>query len=203
MKVLIAVSFFALLLGGCAKQQKAEDQAGAAQSAYSDVLGSDRGYIVENAKFAVAGDESLFSIGNNFRLSAGASSVLILREKETEGRPGYILALQFPAFAAGTTKDYAGDVESAQYWAIGYVDGKSVVSQTGLISGSLRFVKTNPSNIDLGLNRDIMDGVGDIEIVVANIMAEGMKLEEVKKFAARFQLPMISLQEFAKITQPA
>jgi hypothetical protein len=64
-------------------------------------------------------------------------------------------------------------------------------------------VKQSPSKINLGLNREIKDGVGDIEIAVANIAAAGFTVNAAKKVAARFQLPLISLEEMAKLMQPA
>lgn len=203
MKALFALSMTILLLAGCAKREQSDAQAGATQSAYTDVIGSNRGYIVENAQFAAADDKALFTIGDKFALAAGSSSVLILREQESESRPGYILALQFPTFAPGTSKDYGTDPQAAQFWLLGTADKVSIVAQTGTVSGSVRFIKKAQSTIDLGLNREITDGVGDIEVVAAGISVEKLKFDTSKKFAARFQLPIITIEELAKINQPS
>ncbi|MBL0175699.1 MAG: hypothetical protein IPP94_10610 [Ignavibacteria bacterium] len=203
MKAFFALSLAALLIAGCGKQQNAETQPGTAQSAYTDVIDSNRGYIIENAKFAAEGETAVFTIGDSFRLAAGTSSVLVLREKETEAAPGYILALQFPSFASNTSVEYGSDAATCQYWVVGLKDAKLSYVKTGLISGSLRFIKKAASTINLGLNRDIQDGVGDIEIALSNIAAPGVKVADSKKFAARFQLPLITLEEMAKIMQPA
>lgn len=203
MKAILALSLVMLVLAGCGQQQKTEGQPGTAQSAYTDVIDSNRGYIVEGARFAAEGEPATFSIGDKFRLAPGASSVLILREKESEATPGYILALQFPSFVPNSTVEYGADAAASQYWVIGLKDGKPSSLKTGLISGSLRFVKQAPSKINLGLNREIRDGVGDIEIAVANIAAPSFTVDAAKKVAARFQLPLLSLEEMAKLMQPA
>ncbi|MDH7515632.1 MAG: hypothetical protein QHI48_07155 [Bacteroidota bacterium] len=203
MKAHLALFLAALLLTGCSKQQRNEDQAGAAQASNMDVLAGDRGYIIENARFAGTGDAVLYRIGDGFKLTTGTSGILVIREQEREGSPGYILALQFPVFAAGTTKDYGDDPESAQFWLVTSGPGGQKVTRTGVISGSIRFVKKSPADLDLGLNRQITNGVGDVEIVVANIRGEGVATDATKKFNARFILPIVTLEEMAKISRPA
>ena len=203
MKAILALSLAMLVMSGCGQKQKADTQPGTAQSAYTDVIDSNRGYIVEGARFAAEGETGSFSIGDKFRLSPGTSSVLILREKESDATPGYILALQFPSFAPNTAVEYGTDPSMSQYWVIGLANGQRSYIRTGLVSGSLRFIKQAPSKINLGLNREIKDGVGDIEVALSNIAAEGFKVLASKKVAARFQLPLISLEEMARLMQPA
>jgi hypothetical protein len=192
-----------VLLVGCGKQKGADDQAGtASQSAYSDVIDGKQGYFVEQAAFASASDPVMYSIGDKFKLTRGQSSVLIINLPASDQAAGCILALQFPSFAAGTTQDFNGDTVNAQFWLMGKGQEGAVMASTGLISGSVHFIKKAKSTLNLGLNREVLDGIGDIEIAVSNIVPGALKFAAEKKFAARFQLPIITLAEMSKITQP-
>ena len=204
MRLSLMFASIVLFCLGCGKQHTADDQAGTAtQSAFTEIIDGKQGYIIEQAAFLTGNKPPVYSIGDKFKLSAGQSSVLIVTSQQNGEIPGTVLALQFPAFAAGTVQDFNGDTVNAQYWLLGKSDGKDVMISTGILSGSIRCIKKSKSALNLGLNRDILDGVGDIEIVVSNIKAGDLKFPTEKKYAARFQLPIISLSEIAKITQPS
>ena len=191
------------LLAGCGKKQAEDGQAGATQSAFTDVMDSKNGYIVENARLATADDNNAFVITGGCKLAAGTSSVMIIRGEGGDPSSTTILALEFPSFAAGSSLEFDGTQSHAQFWVVGKQKENPTAMPSGLISGSLRFIKKNPSKINLGLGRDLIDGVGDIEVVVANISVPGVKMDAVKKYAARFNLPFITLEEMVKINQPA
>lgn len=203
MKYLFVLVAFALV-AGCSKQQKTEDQAGtASRSTYSEVIDSNQGYIIENASLAEANQIATFTIANQFQLVEGTTSVLIIRSNANDKGAETLLALQFPSFAEGTTSEFGGDSKIAQFWVIASSEKGKTARNSGLISGSLRFIKKAPSSITLGLNREMTDGIGDIEIVVANIEAPGLNIPVEKKYAARFKLPIISLKELVSLNQPA
>ena len=122
-------------------------------------------------------------------------------ERRAHQQAAGLLAIQFPSFAAGTTQDYTGDTLQARFWVMGSTADGAVMIPTGLISGSLRCIKKDKSTLNLGLNRDLLDGIGDVELVVANIVPGPLTFPAEKKYAARFQLPIITLAEMAKIAQ--
>ncbi len=204
MRTLTILSVAAMIFAGCAKQgQQPGDKAGAAEAAKMELIGSDRGFIIENARFTAEGESGKYKIGSGFSLIDGQTSVLIITEKEQEGKPGYVLALQFPVFAEGTSKDYSDDAEACRFWVMELVDGSSKMSAGGRITGGLRFIKKSPSAINLGLNREILDGEGDIEVTVGGIESSHPSLKGDKSFDARFRLPMVTLEEMARVQQPA
>lgn len=200
MRPVVLLTILLVGLVGCGKQKAADDQAGTAtQSAFTDVLDGKSGYIVEQAAFAEAGDQAEFSIGDQCKLKRGQSSILIINLPASEQTAGCVLALQFPAFSAGTTQDFNGDAVNARFW----LKGTSTMEATGLVSGSIRCIKKGKSSLNLGLNRELLDGIGDIEMVVSKIVPGALKFPAEKKFAARFQLPMLAIGELAKINQPS
>ena len=74
--------------------------------------------------------------------------------------------------------------------------------RTGTVEGSLRLVKLAPAANSMGLSRDVQDGTGEMEIVVTGIENGGLNVPAEKKFAASYQLPIITLDELARINQP-
>lgn len=192
-----------LCIAGCAKKDAADEQAGtAAQSAFTDVIDQKNGFIVENAAIAAPGAAAVYSEGDAFRLAAGTSSVLIIRGEAAGAKPGYLLALQFPAFAPGAVQEYGGDGSVAQFFLITKAGGTATYAASGLISGSIRFAKKEDAAIDIGLNREMQAGVGDIDVVVSNIAVGDTGFEPTKKFPAKFQLPIITLNELARVAKP-
>lgn len=199
-----AIVLMTVLMISCSSQEKkADEQAGSATETISgDVIGSDMGYIVENASLATADDEATFSIKGGLKMRPGTSQVLVVRTESASGGFTELLALEFPAFAEGTRMDYAGGNDKSNFWIFGVSDGQDIIRQTGTIDGSIRLVKTESSNNTLGLNRDVQLGVGEIEVVVTGIDNTDVPIEVEKKYAARFRLPMITLDELARINQP-
>ncbi len=175
-------------------------QTGTATGSVSgEVIGSDMGYIVENAKIVKDPASAVYSIKGAFLLGKGNSNVLIVK---TGGSATEWLALQFPSFAEGTTMEYtAGDANSG-FWIFGVKGKKEITKLTGNVEGTLRLLKKAPSSVNLGLNRDMVDGIGEMEIVVTGIQSEGLDIPAEKKYAARFTLPFISLTDLAKMDQP-
>ncbi|MDT8323930.1 MAG: hypothetical protein RRA94_07470 [Bacteroidota bacterium] len=203
MKQLFLLLVIVLVAAGCgSREQKSEDQSGYATSGVSaDIIGSDMGYIVENARFAPGDAEAAFSIKGMMKLVAGPGSVLIIRVPAGESGATQMLALAFPGFSAGTRVTYTPDDGSAGYWVFGVSDGNEIMTRTRNVEGTLRLVKKEDAQNDLGLNREVQNGIGEIEILVDGIDTGGLPLETEKKFAARFRLPLISLDELARINQ--
>jgi hypothetical protein len=205
-----------LLLSACGGKQDGADDTQAAQHAMTEhgthagttagtlsgeVIGNDMGYIVEQARLGGDPSTAAFTIKNLVSISKGTNCVLIIRT-ETEGGATEWLALEFPAFAEGTRMDYAAGEENAGFWIFGIKGEQKVMKQTGSVEGMIRLVKKSPSSTTLGLNRELLEGVGEMEIVVKGIEPEGLDVYSDKKYAARFTLPMITLDELARINQP-
>ena len=193
-----------VLVAGCAKQeQQGDGQTGSASSSVSaDIIGSDMGYIVENAQLVGKDAVAAFSIKGQMKLAAGPGNVLIVRTQSADGNFTEMLALGFPAFAEGTRVDFQPGGSDAGYWIFGVTEEAEIMKQTGTIEGSIRLVKKESAENALGLNRDVQNGVGEIEVVVTAIENRDLPVEAEKKFAARFRLPLITLDELARINQP-
>mgnify|MGYP000513047322 CR=1 FL=1 len=201
-----AILFFVIvvMVAGCGSQeQKDEAQSGSATSGVSaDIIGSDMGYIVDNARFAPEDADAAFSIKGMMKLASGPGTVLIVRTSAGEGNATQMLALALPGFAEGTRVDFTPEDGNAGYWVFGIHEGGEVMTRTGRIEGTLRLVKTEDAVNSFGLSRDVQNGVGEIEIVVSDIDNGGLPLEAEKKYAARFRLPIVTLDELARINQP-
>lgn len=202
--VLLALSF--LLLVACSKKQEQDsiypEKTGTASTTVSgEIIAGDLGYIVEGATLSEDASKAEFSIKGLVGLSKGSGNVLIVRT-QTEDGGTELLALQFPGFAEGTKVDFAADDKRAGFWVFGFKDKKEVMSRTGSIAGTVRLVKQAPATITLGLNREVVSGIGEMEIVVSGIDGGGLKVQAEKKYAARFELPMITLDELSRINQP-
>jgi hypothetical protein len=206
----------AVLLTACGSRQEGADGTQTAQSEMTshgaqtgtsagtvsgEVIGSDMGYIVENAR--ISGDQSsaAYSIKNVLRISKGTSTVLLVRT-QTEAGVTEFLALEFPRFADGTSIEYASGEMDAAFWIFGMKDKLEIMKQTGAVEGTLRLLKTSPSTANLGMQRKLTDGVGEMEVVVVGIDNEGLDVPNEKKYAARFTLPIITMDELAKLNQP-
>lgn len=190
---------------GCTKKnQQNESQVGTASASYSDVITSSSGYIIEDAKIIInKNDPVVVDLNNALKLGSGKTSVMIIRGTNSDNSANSILALQFPSFAQGAVAEFDGSPQLAQFVLYGNQNGQPVVKESGLISGSVRCVKTQPSTIDLGLNRQIMDGVGTMEVIVSNIQSAGFNFDSKKKYVAQYSLPMIKLGEFARLRTPS
>ncbi len=216
MKFLLSMLLTVSLLSACGSKQEGADGTQTAQSEMtadgaqtgtsvgtvsSEIIGSDFGYIVENAKIVLDPASAAYTIKNVFSLAKGTSNVLMIRTRTQEGATE-LLALQFPTFADGTTMEYGAGESNAGFWLFGMKDKREILKPTGGVEGTIRLVRKEASTATLGLRRDVSDGVGEIEIVVVGIDPEGLDVPFQKKYAARFKLPMISLAELAKIDQP-
>jgi hypothetical protein len=193
-----------LLVAGCSKQeQNSEEQSGSATTTVSsDVIDSDMGYIVENARLVDDAANAEVSIKGMLKLATGPGDVLIIRTQSENGQFTELLALAFPGFAEGTRAEYTALEGEAGFWVFGITGKTEVMKATGVIEGSIRLVKKEAAENSLGLSRDMQNGVGEIEIVVSQIDNEGIPVQAEKKYAARFRLPLISLDELARINQP-
>jgi hypothetical protein len=189
------------MFAGCAKKSSEEQAGTASRSAYSEVIDQNQGYVVEDARFAQDGDTAPLVMDGGLKLAKGTGSVVVIRGVGGDGA-STILALQIASFAPGSSVEYGGEAGSAQFWVAGTVGGSAVRKETGLVSGNIRMIKDEWSDLDLGLNRSIRRGVGDLEVVVANIDPAGLNLPREKKYAARFQLPIVTLDELVRISRP-
>jgi hypothetical protein len=204
MKQTFLILLIVAMATGCgSREQKNEVQSGDATAGISaDIIGSDMGYIVEDARFAPDDAEAAFSIKGMMKLTEGPGSVLIVRTSGGEGHTTQLLALALPGFAEGTRVEFTPDDGNAGYWIFGIHDGNEVLQRTGRIEGTLRLVKTEAAANNFGLDRDVQNGVGEIEVVVSGIESGGLPLDAEKKYAARFRLPIVTLDELARINQP-
>ena len=207
----IAILFFAIaLVSGCATREQEQqntdtqaEQGGTATGSVSgEIMTADDGYIIENAGLAKDGDEATVSIKETIRLKSAMSDVVIIRSTSPDGKATEMLALEIRKFAEGTEVQFTATDGNAAFWIFGMVDKKEVMARTGSIEGSIRLAKMKPAENGMGLNRDVIDGTGDMEVVVSGIDASGLLVPSQKKYAARYQLPMITLDEFARITPP-
>jgi hypothetical protein len=216
MKSTFLILLTAVLLAACGSRQEGADGTQTAQSdmtshgaqtgtsagtVSAEVIGSDMGYIVENAR--ISGDQSsaVYSIKEVLRISKGTSTVLLVRT-QTEGGATEFLAMEFPRFAEGTSIEYAAGEMNAAFWIFGMKGKTEVMKQTGAVEGTLQLLKTATSTANLGMQRTLTDGVGEMEVVVVGIDNEGLDIPNEKKYAARFTLPMITLDELVKLNQP-
>lgn len=200
--LLLALSF----LVACSSKQDDQNtqQTGTASGTMAgEVIGADYGYIVENAGIATADDPVAFSIKGVVSLKKATSQVMIVRTQSTDGSATEMLVLEFPSFAEGTVMEFTAGGTNTAFWIFGLTpEKKEVMQKTGSVEGSLRLVKMAPAANSMGLNRDVQDGTGEMEIVVTGIENGGLKVPAEKKYAARYQLPIITLDELARINQP-
>lgn len=204
MKSLILI-LSVVLFAACStkKEEKADEQAGTATATVSsEIIDGSMGYIVQNARLTQQGEKPDFSIKGTLKLSTGPSAVMIIRTETKEGGFTELLALEFPSFVPGSKVDYVAGDSRAVFWVFGVKDKKEVMRQTGSIEGSVRFVSDEDAENSLGLDRQVINGIGEIEIVVQGIDNSGIPVQTEKKYAARFRLPMIDLDELARINQP-
>lgn len=204
MRSIILLLTFAFVLSACSKtEEKAGEEAGTATTTVSsEVIGGSMGYIVENARIANDSETAEFTIKGTLKLSSGTSQVMIIRTESENGGFTELLALQFPKFVPESKVEYlAGDGRGA-FWVFGVSGDKEVMRNTGSVEGSIRFVKMEAAENSLGLSRDVENGVGEIEVLVTGIDNSGIPVQTEKKYAARFRLPMITLDELSRINQP-
>ncbi|MFA6235557.1 MAG: hypothetical protein WC824_15415 [Bacteroidota bacterium] len=186
------------------QQEKEAEQTGTASGTVSgDVIGANYGYIVENAGIASGDDKIAFSIKGVVKLKEATSQVLIVRTQTADGNATEMLALEFPSFAEGTAMEFAAGNDKSAFWIFGMnADKQEVMRRTGTVEGTLRLVKIAAAETSMGLNREVKDGTGEMEIVVAGIDNAGLAVPREKKYAARYNLPMITLDELSRINQP-
>lgn len=185
------------------QEQKAEPAGTAGGSISSELIGADNGYIVEHAAIASGNEEPTFSIKGAVGLKEAPSNVMIIRTQGLEGKATEMLVLQFQSFAEGTVVNYTSGSPVSAFWIFGTTPSKKeVMKRTGAIEGTVRLVKQQLAENSMGLNRQLQFGSGEMEIVVTGIESEGLDVPSEKKYAARYRLPMITLDEFARINQP-
>lgn len=209
MKFAILVFAIALVSGCATKEQdqrntepQAEQGGTATGSVSGEIMTADDGYIIENAGLAGDGDEATMTIKETIRLKSATSDVMIIRSTSVDGTATEMLALEIRKFAEGTEVQFDPADAKAAFWIFGLADKNEIMARTGTIEGSVRLAKMKPAANAMGLNRSVIDGTGDMEIVVSGIDAGGLDVPSEKKYAARYQLPMITLDEFARINQP-
>lgn len=208
MRYTILLLAFALLTACGSKQEEQVDtqdgaMTGAAEGTMSgEIITAGTGYIINNAGIAEEGEDAVFSIKGVMRLKEAPTQVLVVRTQSVGGATE-MLALEFPTFADGTALEYPGDQGNTSFWLFGINSAKEeIMARTGDVRGSLRLIKTDVAENALGLTRDVTDGIGEMEIIVTGIDARGLDVQGEKKYAARYRLPMITLDEFARINQP-
>ncbi|MBE0642951.1 MAG: hypothetical protein IH600_02630 [Bacteroidetes bacterium] len=195
-----------ILLVACSSKQEDQNtqQTGTASGTMAgEVISADNGYIIENAGIAADNDAVAFSIKGVVKLKEATSQVMIVRTQSTDGNATEMLVLEFPSFAEGTALDYVAGSDKSTFWIFGLnADKQEIMRRTGAVEGNLRLVKLAPAQNSMGLNREVMDGTGEMEIVVSGIDNGGLAVPAEKKYAARYQLPIITLNELARINQP-
>ncbi len=205
MKSITFLLVLALFVGCGSKQddQNTQQTGTAAGTMAGEVISADNGYIIENAAIATADDPVAFSIKGVVTLKKAASQVMIVRTQSMDGGATEMLVLEFPSFAEGTVMEFAAGSPNAAFWIFGLnAEKQEVMRRTGTVEGSLRLVKLAPAANSMGLSRDVQDGTGEMEIVVTGIENGGLNVPAEKKFAASYQLPIITLDELARINQP-
>lgn len=204
--LLAALAFFTACGSKQEEQTEGQDGAmtGAAEGTLSgEIITAGTGYIISNAGIAEEGEDAAYSIKGAMRLKEAPTQVLVVRTQSADGAATEMLALEFPSFADGTALEYPGEAGRAAFWLFGINGAKEEIMQrTGDVKGSLRLLKTDAAQSALGLSRDVTDGIGEMEIVVTGIDARGLGVPSEKKYAARYRLPLITLDEFARINQP-
>lgn len=190
---------------GCGKKNQSDSQAGtASQSNYTEVISSSSGYIIQNAKIVTDKNEQpSFTLNGALKLGASNTSVMVIRGANKDNSASTLLALQIPTFSEGAMTEFDGSAASAQFILFGNVDGQAKVHESGLISGSVRFIKMTPSSLNLGLNRALMEGTGEMEVIVSNIQPSSFSYDAQKKFIARYSLPMVKLDEIMRLSLPS
>lgn len=187
-----------LFIAACSKQEQESEKVGTAMSSsFNEVIGPENGYIIENAALASDDEQPVFAIANVCKLVHATTSVLVVHSKD--GGTGTILALQVPSFAPGSEINYDGDPGSGTFFVYGSMGTDVLEQETGVVSGMLRLQRTETSEINLGLNREVKKGLGEMEIVVSNIERGQLNIPTEKKYAARYELPVITLDELVKI----
>lgn len=202
----IPLLFVLVLLTACSskeQEQKAEPAGTAGRTISGEVIGANDGYIIEHAAIAAADVEPTFSIKGVVGLKEANANVMIVRTQGMEGKATEMLVLQFQSFAEGTLVTFAPGSPASGFWIFGTTaEKKEVMKRTGAIAGTVRLVKQQPAENSMGLNRRLRLGSGEMEIVVTGIESEGLDVPTEKKYAAQYRLPMITLDELARINQP-
>jgi len=204
MKKILLFSALILITSCSPKEEKAaEQQIGTVATGISnEVIDSELGYIVQNAVLTDDVTKANYNIKGLVNLQSGMGSVLIVRTTTEDGNGTEILALQLRAFTGGTRMEFLPDDGKAGFWLFGVKDGRKIMKKTGTVEGLVRMIKKGPSTMTMGLDRELMNGVGEMEIIVKDIESEGLTVPVEKKYAARYALPLITLEELAGINLP-
>ncbi len=194
-----------LLVIGCGKkQQQTNKEAGAAtQTGYAEIIDQDQGYIIENARVFVGDEPADAILDGVVKLVKAKSTVMVIRTSDEENNVATILVLQFPTFAEGAVTTYDGSEGPARFYVVGTGDNRGISTVSGVVSGELRFGKKESTELDLGLNRLVQAGTGSMEVVVSNIDNGGLSVPSEKKYTARYSLPIVTIDEIARITMPS
>ncbi|NOY05978.1 MAG: hypothetical protein GXO82_05025 [Chlorobi bacterium] len=194
-----------LLFIGCGKkeQQTGKEAGAATQTGYAEVIDQNQGYIIENARVFVGEEPADAILDGVVKLVKAKSTVMVIRSSDEDNNVATILVLQFPAFAEGAAATYDGSEGPARFYVIGTGDNRGISTVSGVVSGELRFDKKESTELDLGLNRLVEAGTGSMEVVVSNIDSGGLSVPQEKKYAARYSLPIVTIDEIARITMPS
>ena len=209
MKYTILLLAFALFTACSSRQEEATDgqdpaMTGTAEGTMSgEIITADNGYIIQNAGIAGEGDNAVFSIKGAMKLKEAPTQLLVVRTQTADGAATEMLVVEFPSFADGTALEIGDGNASGAFWIFGLTPDKTeIMKRTGEVAGTLRLIKTGEAENALGLGRAVSDGIGEMEVVVSGIDPAGLDVQTEKKYAARFRLPMLTLDEFARINQP-
>lgn len=203
MKHMMLLLLFALL-SGCNQKEKQSDEYSfdSGLSIDGEMLGADDGYIIENAGIADEGDPAAVTVEDLLPLHSATTNVLVVRTESRDGTSIQFLALEFPALDEGSVMEYQAGGRQATFRLFGHIDDETEIRNiTGSIEGTMRILRLRRLEQSMGLNREIIGATGDMEIVVSDIENQGLDVPKEKKYATRYRLPIITLDEFARINQ--
>ena len=172
-------------------------------SMYSEVIDNAHGFIIENVSFADQNNQKAITLFGAAKVVDGTSSLMVIKGQGKDASVKTLLFLQFSKFAEGSAVEFNGDPKSAQFYVAGTADGKQSIQESGLISGSVRFVKTQPGTTSIpGYTGELREGTGDMEVIVSNINASGLAIDKEKKYTARYALPIVPFSKWAALNVP-
>ncbi len=204
--VLLAVLLFFLVTSvwksPAPQPAPAGSKSGTASTAmYTDVLDNTHGFIIEGAVLADPAAPGAVKFYGIAPIAEGKGTLVAIKGSGRDASTKSLLLLQIPAFAEGSTVEFAGDAKSGRFYVVSTKGGSESVTEGGLISGSIRFADRSASTTSIpGFMGELKEGKGDIEVVVSNINAGGGSIEPSRKYAARYSLPLVPFKQAGSIT---
>ncbi len=189
-----------LVSDGCGRQRPSSGTASSIDTpALADVIDSRSGYIIDNAGIAPLGTVPVVAIEDSFGLVPGRGMVMIIRTVCEDESAQMLLALEMDGFVPVTDHTFRPADGRSAFWVFGTDAGMAVRRRTGQVEGVIHATEQSPSKVDLGLGRALQDAHGDITLAVTNIDAGSLKVDRVRKYASRFALPILTLDEMKKL----